>query len=58
VLDEVLLTKELSIVAVCIAGGLAYPLLVLAFGGVTPAEVRQALRRPAKAPPASPTDLL
>lgn len=52
-LNEVLLTKEISIVAVCLAGGLIYPLLVLAFGGVTPAEVRLALKRPAKAPPPS-----
>lgn len=37
--------KEISILALCAAGAAAYPLLLFAFGGVTPAEARAALRR-------------
>jgi putative peptidoglycan lipid II flippase len=41
--------KELAVLCVVLAGGLAYPPLLLAFGGVTRAEVRAALRRSAGA---------
>jgi len=37
--------KEIAILALCAAGAAAYPLLLFAFGGVTPAEARAALRR-------------
>jgi putative peptidoglycan lipid II flippase len=39
------LAKELAIVLVSLVGGIAYPVLVMAFGGVTPAEVKAAFRR-------------
>lgn len=37
--------KEITVLLVCLAGGLAYPVLLFAFGGVTPAEARAALKR-------------
>jgi putative peptidoglycan lipid II flippase len=37
--------KELAVVAVCAFGGALYPVLLFAFGGVTPAEAKAALRR-------------
>jgi putative peptidoglycan lipid II flippase len=37
--------KEVTVLLICLAGALAYPLLLFAFGGVTPAEARAALRR-------------
>ena len=37
--------KEITVLAVCVLGALAYILLLFAFGGVTPAEARAALRR-------------
>ncbi|HQT55847.1 MAG TPA: lipid II flippase MurJ [Phenylobacterium sp.] len=37
--------KEITVLAVCLVGGLLYPLLLFAFGGVTPAEVRGAFKR-------------
>jgi len=40
--------KELAIVCVVAAGAALYPPLLLAFGGVSRAEVRAALRRPPK----------
>jgi len=40
--------KELAIVCVVLAGAALYPPLLLAFGGVSRAEIRAALRRPAK----------
>ena len=48
--------KEVVVLAVCVAGAAAYPLLLFAFGGVTPAEARAALRRRkvAAAPAADP----
>ena len=55
--------KELTVLAVCLAGALAYVGLLLAFGGMRPADVRAALRRapgsdPAQAPtPTSGPDL-
>ncbi len=54
--------KELAIVLVSGVGVLIYPLLVFAFGGVTPAEARAALRRPVRKPggqePPPPTDAI
>lgn len=37
--------KEIAVLLLCLAGGAFYPVLLFAFGGVTPAEVRTALRR-------------
>jgi putative peptidoglycan lipid II flippase len=37
--------KEASILMLCAAGAAVYPVLLFAFGGVTPAEARAALRR-------------
>jgi len=37
--------KEITVVLVCLAGGSLYAVLLFAFGGVTPAEVRTAFRR-------------
>ena len=43
--------KELAILCVVVAGAALYPPLLLAFGGVSRAEIRAALRRPAKVAP-------
>jgi putative peptidoglycan lipid II flippase len=45
--------KEIGVLLVCAVGGLAYPVLLLAFGGLTPTEIRSALRR-RKSDPAPP----
>jgi putative peptidoglycan lipid II flippase len=37
--------KEITVLLVCLAGAAIYPLLLFAFGGVTPAEARAAFRR-------------
>lgn len=37
--------KEIAVLLVCLAGGALYPVLLFAFGGVTPSEVRVAFRR-------------
>ena len=37
--------KELTVLVICLVGGLLYPVLLFAFGGVTPAEVRGAFKR-------------
>ena len=37
--------KEITVLLVCLAGAALYPLLLFAFGGVTPAEARAAFRR-------------
>lgn len=37
--------KEITVLAVCVAGAALYPALLFAFGGVTPAEARAAFRR-------------
>ncbi|HEY8573470.1 MAG TPA: murein biosynthesis integral membrane protein MurJ [Phenylobacterium sp.] len=37
--------KEITVLLVCLAGGALYPVLLFAFGGVTPAEARAAFRR-------------
>nr|WP_269717106.1 murein biosynthesis integral membrane protein MurJ [Caulobacter sp. NIBR2454] len=38
-------SKEIAILAVCMVGGALYPVLLFAFGGVTPAEAKAVLRR-------------
>jgi putative peptidoglycan lipid II flippase len=48
--------KEVSVLLLCVAGVAVYPLLLFAFGGVTPAEARAALRR-RKSDPAPAADL-
>jgi putative peptidoglycan lipid II flippase len=45
--------KEIGVLLVCAVGGLAYPVLLLAFGGLTPAEIKGALKRK-KSDPAPP----
>jgi len=42
--------KELAVLLVCLAGAAFYPALLFAFGGVTPAEAKAALRRRKGAP--------
>ncbi len=37
--------KEIAVLGLCLAGALAYPALLFAFGGVTPAEAKAVLRR-------------
>ena len=37
--------KEITVLLVCMAGAALYPALLFAFGGVTPAEARAALKR-------------
>jgi len=37
--------KEVTVLMVCVVGGLLYPVLLFASGGVTPAEARAALKR-------------
>ena len=37
--------KEIAVLLVCLAGGALYPILLFAFGGVTPAEAKAAFRR-------------
>ena len=37
--------KEIAVLLIAIAGGLAYPVLLFAFGGITPTELRTAFRR-------------
>jgi putative peptidoglycan lipid II flippase len=49
--------KEVVVLLVCLAGGLAYPVLLFAFGGVTPAEARAALKRRRGDAPTAPADL-
>jgi putative peptidoglycan lipid II flippase len=49
--------KEVSVLLLCLAGGVAYPVLLFAFGGVTPAEARAIFRRRKGAPAAPPADL-
>lgn len=42
--------KEIAILSLCaVGGGLLYPFLVIAFGGLTLREIKAALRRPANA---------
>jgi len=37
--------KEVTVIVVCLAGAALYPVLLFAFGGVTPAEAKAAFRR-------------
>jgi len=48
-------SKEIALVVTVSLGGLAYAAMLLVFGAVTPSEIRQALRRPAKAAAVPPT---
>lgn len=50
-------SKELAIVAVSMAGLALYPVLLFAFGGVTPSEARAVLRRRRGDPAPAPSDL-
>lgn len=49
--------KELSVLGICAVGLALYPVLLFAFGGVTPAEAKAALRRRRSDPPAAASDL-
>ncbi|MDP3173609.1 MAG: murein biosynthesis integral membrane protein MurJ [Phenylobacterium sp.] len=49
--------KEISVLLVCALGGAIYPVLLFAFGGVTPAEARGVLRRRRGDPAPTPVDL-
>ncbi|MFN9711429.1 MAG: murein biosynthesis integral membrane protein MurJ [Alphaproteobacteria bacterium] len=49
--------KEIAVLLLCLAGALLYPVLLFAFGGVTPAEARAAFRRRKGDVAAPPTDL-
>ncbi|MEW5686494.1 MAG: murein biosynthesis integral membrane protein MurJ [Pseudomonadota bacterium] len=49
--------KEVSILGVCVVGLALYPVLLFAFGGVTPAEARAALRRRKSDPAPVASDL-
>jgi putative peptidoglycan lipid II flippase len=49
--------KELTVLAVCLGGAGAYAGLLLLFGGMSLAEVRAALRRPAGQTPTPEADL-
>jgi putative peptidoglycan lipid II flippase len=44
-------TKEVTMVLIVLVGAAVYPLFLFAFGGVTPAEARAALRRKKADPP-------
>ncbi|MFZ4066652.1 MAG: lipid II flippase MurJ, partial [Phenylobacterium sp.] len=46
--------KELTVLAVCLAGAVVYGVLLFALGGLTRAEIRAALRRRAGASPGEP----
>jgi putative peptidoglycan lipid II flippase len=52
-----LAAKEITVLLVCIAGAALYPVLLFAFGGVTPAEARAAFRRRSGDVAAPPADL-
>jgi putative peptidoglycan lipid II flippase len=44
-------TKEVTMVLICLGGAAVYPVLLFAFGGVTPAEAKAALKRKPKSLP-------
>jgi putative peptidoglycan lipid II flippase len=50
-------SKELAITLVVLLAGAFYPILLFAFGGLTLAEAKQALRRRKGDPPEGPADL-
>jgi putative peptidoglycan lipid II flippase len=51
------LAPVVAVLAVCVAGALLYPVLLFAFGGVTPAEARGAFKRRKSDKIAPPADL-
>ncbi len=51
------LAPVITVLAVCVAGALLYPVLLFAFGGVTPAEARAAFKRRKGDKAAPPVDL-
>ena len=55
-IEAVVGPKELAVVLVSLAGMAAYPLLLLASGGVTVSEVKALLRRRPKADLPPPVD--
>ncbi len=46
--------KEIGVLLLCAAGAVTYPSLLMAFGGLTPAEIKTALRRKKSDPPSLP----
>ncbi len=50
--------KEITVLLLCMAGAALYPVLLLGSGGVTVAEIREALRRKPGVSAAPPADLL
>jgi putative peptidoglycan lipid II flippase len=50
--------KEITVLLLCMAGAALYPVLLLGSGGVTIAEIREALRRKPGVAAAPPPDLL
>ena len=48
--------KEIVIMSVTVLAGLVYPVLLIVSGGLTPAEIRAALRRSPAVPPVAPDD--
>ena len=50
--------KEITVLLLCMAGAALYPVLLLGSGGVTVAEIREALRRKPGVAAAPPADLL
>lgn len=48
-------TKEVTMILIVLAGAAVYPVFLFAFGGVTPAEARAALRRRKADPPIDTT---
>ncbi len=50
--------KEITVLLLCMAGAALYPVLLLGSGGVTVAEIREALRRKPGVAAAAPADLL
>jgi putative peptidoglycan lipid II flippase len=55
-LAELLLRKEIAVVAVCAAGGVVYGLALLLFRAVSPRELRAALRREPGATASAPSE--
>ncbi|MBX7249841.1 MAG: murein biosynthesis integral membrane protein MurJ [Caulobacteraceae bacterium] len=49
--------KEIMVLLVSLAGGLSYPLLVLAFGGLKVSEIKAALKRSPRQPKAGEADV-
>lgn len=49
--------KEITVLTVSLLGGLSYPLLVLAFGGLKPSEIKAALKRSPRQPKPGQADV-